>query len=157
MAQRDRSIKISGSSPNINATQHSNIGSNVIGHHSVQNQSANVTQLPHNLASQTIGIPNKQEVTGQKPHGNGPSVTGTSLNEPQKSQTVVNSSAASNCGSGNGTSSSSNNISSGGTSDSRSPPPQRHVHTHHHTHVGLGYPMYPAPYGGKFLPWYSRR
>uniref|UniRef100_A0A336KAU8 CSON004388 protein n=1 Tax=Culicoides sonorensis TaxID=179676 RepID=A0A336KAU8_CULSO len=29
----------------------------------------------------------------------------------------------------------------------RSPPPQRHVHTHHHTHVGLGYPMYPAPYG----------
>lgn len=31
----------------------------------------------------------------------------------------------------------------------RSPPPQRHVHTHHHTHVGLGYPMYPAPYGGK--------
>lgn len=33
--------------------------------------------------------------------------------------------------------------------ESRSPPPQRHVHTHHHTHVGLGYPMYPAPYGGK--------
>lgn len=32
----------------------------------------------------------------------------------------------------------------------RSPPPQRHVHTHHHTHVGLGYPMYPAPYGGKY-------
>uniref|UniRef100_A0A6P7H7Z9 Leucine-rich repeat extensin-like protein 5 n=1 Tax=Diabrotica virgifera virgifera TaxID=50390 RepID=A0A6P7H7Z9_DIAVI len=31
--------------------------------------------------------------------------------------------------------------------ESRSPPPQRHVHTHHHTHVGLGYPMYPAPYG----------
>lgn len=31
----------------------------------------------------------------------------------------------------------------------RSPPPQRHVHTHHHTHVGLGYPMYPAPYGGE--------
>nr|CAI5822349.1 unnamed protein product [Callosobruchus analis] len=44
--------------------------------------------------------------------------------------------------------------------DSRSPPPQRHVHTHHHTHVGLGYPMYPAPYGGKsniqlvnFITW----
>lgn len=35
--------------------------------------------------------------------------------------------------------------------DSRSPPPQRHVHTHHHTHVGLGYPLYPAPYGGKPL------
>lgn len=34
--------------------------------------------------------------------------------------------------------------------ESRSPPPQRHVHTHHHTHVGLGYPMYPAPYGGRF-------
>jgi hypothetical protein len=34
---------------------------------------------------------------------------------------------------------------------SRSPPPQRHVHTHHHTHVGLGYPMYPTPYGGKIL------
>lgn len=32
-----------------------------------------------------------------------------------------------------------------------SPPPQRHVHTHHHTHVGLGYPLYPAPYGGKPL------
>ncbi|VEN37329.1 unnamed protein product, partial [Callosobruchus maculatus] len=35
--------------------------------------------------------------------------------------------------------------------DSRSPPPQRHVHTHHHTHVGLGYPMYPAPYGAAVL------
>lgn len=34
-------------------------------------------------------------------------------------------------------------------SSGRSPPPQRHVHTHHHTHVGLGYPMYPAPYGGE--------
>ncbi|XP_060523998.1 zinc finger protein 608 isoform X2 [Cylas formicarius] len=37
----------------------------------------------------------------------------------------------------------------GDNKDSRSPPPQRHVHTHHHTHVGLGYPMYPAPYGVK--------
>lgn len=37
----------------------------------------------------------------------------------------------------------------GENKESRSPPPQRHVHTHHHTHVGLGYPMYPAPYGGK--------
>lgn len=37
----------------------------------------------------------------------------------------------------------------GGSGGGRSPPPQRHVHTHHHTHVGLGYPMYPAPYGGK--------
>ncbi|XP_055614017.1 serine-rich adhesin for platelets isoform X2 [Uranotaenia lowii] len=33
-------------------------------------------------------------------------------------------------------------------SGARSPPPQRHVHTHHHTHVGLGYPMFQAPYGG---------
>lgn len=32
-------------------------------------------------------------------------------------------------------------------SGARSPPPQRHVHTHHHTHVGLGYPMFQAPYG----------
>lgn len=39
-----------------------------------------------------------------------------------------------------------------GDKDSRSPPPQRHVHTHHHTHVGLGYPLYPAPYGGKVRP-----
>lgn len=38
-----------------------------------------------------------------------------------------------------------------GGKDSRSPPPQRHVHTHHHTHVGLGYPMYPAPYGAAVL------
>lgn len=37
-----------------------------------------------------------------------------------------------------------------GTNTGRSPPPQRHVHTHHHTHVGLGYPMYPAPYGRKY-------
>lgn len=36
----------------------------------------------------------------------------------------------------------------GENKETRSPPPQRHVHTHHHTHVGLGYPMYPAPYGG---------
>lgn len=36
-----------------------------------------------------------------------------------------------------------------GSTSGRSPPPQRHVHTHHHTHVGLGYPMYPAQYGGK--------
>lgn len=33
----------------------------------------------------------------------------------------------------------------------RSPPPQRHVHTHHHTHVGLGYPIYPAPYPAAVL------
>lgn len=39
----------------------------------------------------------------------------------------------------------------GGANDSRSPPPQRHVHTHHHTHVGLGYPMYTAPYGAAVL------
>ncbi|KAF5291361.1 hypothetical protein FQA39_LY03512 [Lamprigera yunnana] len=38
----------------------------------------------------------------------------------------------------------------GENKESRSPPPQRHVHTHHHTHVGLGYPMYPAPYGGYY-------
>lgn len=37
----------------------------------------------------------------------------------------------------------------GNPADSRSPPPQRHVHTHHHTHVGLGYPMFNAPYGGR--------
>ncbi|XP_046809835.1 probable serine/threonine-protein kinase DDB_G0282963 isoform X2 [Lucilia cuprina] len=141
-------IKISGSSPNIGTSQHSNISSNVIGHHSVQNQSTNVTQLPHNLASQTIGISNKQDVTGQKSHGNGPNITGTPLNDPQKTQTGVNSSSGPNCGSGNGSGS---NVSSASTSDSRSPPPQRHVHTHHHTHVGLGYPMYPAPYGAAVL------
>ncbi|KAG5879268.1 hypothetical protein JTB14_020289 [Gonioctena quinquepunctata] len=39
----------------------------------------------------------------------------------------------------------------GDNKESRSPPPQRHVHTHHHTHVGLGYPMYPAPYGAAVL------
>jgi hypothetical protein len=39
----------------------------------------------------------------------------------------------------------------GDSKDSRSPPPQRHVHTHHHTHVGLGYPMYPPPYGAAVL------
>ncbi|KAB0803187.1 hypothetical protein PPYR_00157 [Photinus pyralis] len=39
----------------------------------------------------------------------------------------------------------------GENKESRSPPPQRHVHTHHHTHVGLGYPMYPAPYGAAVL------
>ncbi|XP_063932996.1 zinc finger protein 609 isoform X3 [Zophobas morio] len=39
----------------------------------------------------------------------------------------------------------------GDNKDSRSPPPQRHVHTHHHTHVGLGYPMYPPPYGAAVL------
>jgi len=41
--------------------------------------------------------------------------------------------------------------STGDPKDCRSPPPQRHVHTHHHTHVGLGYPLYPAPYTGKPL------
>lgn len=41
-----------------------------------------------------------------------------------------------------------------GASGGRSPPPQRHVHTHHHTHVGLGYPMYPAPYGRKLMPFH---
>ncbi|KAL1375101.1 hypothetical protein pipiens_017703 [Culex pipiens pipiens] len=39
-----------------------------------------------------------------------------------------------------------------GQKDARdSPPPQRHVHTHHHTHVGLGYPMFQAPYGAAVL------
>lgn len=50
-----------------------------------------------------------------------------------------------------GTSATTPNTETTPNKDSRSPPPQRHVHTHHHTHVGLGYPIYPAPYGGKPL------
>lgn len=144
-------IKISGSSPNIGTTQHSNISSNIIGHHTVQNQPSSVTQLSHSLASQSIVLPNKQDIVGQKTHANSPSMAATTSNEQQKSQTTINSSVAPNCTSGNGSSSSTHNINVGSTSDSRSPPPQRHVHTHHHTHVGLGYPMYPAPYGGKLM------
>lgn len=136
-------IKISGSSPNIGSTQQSNIVS-----HSSQNQSSGVSQLPHNLASQTLNIGNKLDVPVQKPLGSVPGISGTTPNESQKPQATINPPVASNCGSGNGNNSCTAINGSTG-SDSRSPPPQRHVHTHHHTHVGLGYPMYPAPYGGK--------
>lgn len=140
-------IKISGTSPNIGTSQHSNICSNVMNNHAVPNQPANVSQIQHNISSQGIAISNKQDTTGQKVHGNGAGVSGTSHNEPQKPQVSVNTTTT--C-TGNGNNNGVNNVSNVSTSDSRSPPPQRHVHTHHHTHVGLGYPMYPAPYGGKF-------
>lgn len=137
-------IKVSVSSPNIGTTQLSNNNANIVGLHSGPNQPSVATQLPHNITSQTIGgtISNKQDITGQKPLATGNTVQGTSLNEPQKCQTSCNSLIGSNGTSGNA------GISGGSVADSRSPPPQRHVHTHHHTHVGLGYPMYPAPYGG---------
>ncbi|KAM7342417.1 scribbler isoform 2-T2 [Cochliomyia hominivorax] len=140
-------IKISGSSPNIGSSQHSNICSNVLSNHSVTNQPASVTQLQHNLSSQSIAISNKSDVISQKTHGNNTGITGISHNDSQKTQVSVNSAP---CG-GNGSNNVGSNSNVVSTSDSRSPPPQRHVHTHHHTHVGLGYPMYPAPYGAAVL------
>lgn len=133
-------IKVSGTSPNIGTNQHSSLTSNVTGHHTLSTQPPGGTQLPHNLTSQAIN--SKQDVIGSKSQGNISSISGSSVNDSQK-QPGINSVGSTN------NSNSVNNVSSGSTSDSRSPPPQRHVHTHHHTHVGLGYPMYPAPYGGK--------
>ena len=135
-------IKISGTSPNIGTNPHSSLTSNVPGHHALSSQPSG-TQLPHNLTSQAINISNKQDVIGPKSQGNISTMSGSSVNDSQK-QSGINSSAGTTNNSNNA-----NNVSSGSSSDSRSPPPQRHVHTHHHTHVGLGYPMYPAPYGGK--------
>ncbi|XP_059224792.1 uncharacterized protein LOC106092016 isoform X4 [Stomoxys calcitrans] len=139
-------VKASISSPTIGTNQHSNITANSVGHHSTSSQSSS-TQLTHNLSSQTISTTsNKQEIMGQKSHTGSSGVVSVS-HEPPKQQTSTNSSVVSNSSAIN---------TSGGGADSRSPPPQRHVHTHHHTHVGLGYPMYPAPYGA-FLQVYRTR
>lgn len=131
-------VKVSVSSPSIAASQHSNINTNTTGHHSNTAQSTNSSQISLNLSQSIPSTSSKPEMSAQKSQCSGSTVP---LSEPQKSQTTSNPAVVSS-------STVVNSTGSGGP-DSRSPPPQRHVHTHHHTHVGLGYPMYPAPYGGK--------
>lgn len=135
-------VKVGVPSPSIGTAHISNITTNSIGHHTNTTPPSSSAQMSHNLSSQAIGTnSNKQEISGQKTTGNGPGASNTTSETP-KPQTNNNTAVVSN-----------NNVistNSSGGADSRSPPPQRHVHTHHHTHVGLGYPMYPAPYGGKY-------
>ncbi|XP_073847809.1 scribbler isoform X2 [Musca autumnalis] len=135
-------VKVSVSSPSLSTTQHSTMNSNTAGHHPNTTQSTSSSQLPHNLSHTMPVASNKAEVSGQKSQVSGSNVGSVTHSESQKSQTS-NSSVIS--------SSTVANVSASGGPDSRSPPPQRHVHTHHHTHVGLGYPMYPAPYGAAVL------
>uniref|UniRef100_T1P8F5 C2H2-type domain-containing protein n=1 Tax=Musca domestica TaxID=7370 RepID=T1P8F5_MUSDO len=134
------SVKVSVSSPSIAASQHSNINTNTTGHHSNTAQSTNSSQISLNLSQSIPSTSSKPEMSAQKSQCSGSTVP---LSEPQKSQTTSNPAVVSS-------STVVNSTGSGGP-DSRSPPPQRHVHTHHHTHVGLGYPMYPAPYGAAVL------
>ncbi|XP_061391300.1 uncharacterized protein LOC133326697 [Musca vetustissima] len=136
-------VKCSVSSPSIGSTQHSTINANTSGHHSNTAQSTSSSQLPHNLSQTITPTSNKVDISGQKSQGSGPSMGNIQHSDSQKSQPNNNSTVVS--------SSTIVNATGSGGPDSRSPPPQRHVHTHHHTHVGLGYPMYPAPYGAAVL------
>lgn len=83
------------------------------------------TSVASSSPSANSGIQNSQQMGVQQPPGVPPA------SQPNSTTAV-----------------SSGKQASSDSKESRSPPPQRHVHTHHHTHVGLGYPMYPAPYGG---------
>lgn len=96
-------------------------------------QSNKPDQKSHGVAPGSALDAHKQQLPGAPPAGNG---------------TVVGVPAGAGNGGASGPGGAGGPGGVGGA-DSRSPPPQRHVHTHHHTHVGLGYPMYPAPYGGK--------
>lgn len=95
----------------------------------------------HELQERAVKSPTpKASVTNSSPSATNGSTTG----QPQNQMAGCVTSQA------GGTVSTGGKQTPGDNKDSRSPPPQRHVHTHHHTHVGLGYPMYPAPYGGNF-------
>lgn len=123
-------IKGSGSSSNINTIQQPNINTS--------------NQINTNLTS-VSAAPQPMIISNNKPQDISQK---SQLSNNQGAEIHKQNSSPHNLNSGNTISSASvGNIGSG--TDSRSPPPQRHVHTHHHTHVGLGYPMYPAPYGGK--------
>ncbi|XP_022913937.2 zinc finger protein 608 isoform X1 [Onthophagus taurus] len=99
----------------------------------------------HELQERAIKSPTpKTSVASSSPSANNPTVNSQQMSGVQQQQ-VVSSSQASTVASGGG------KQVTGDGKESRSPPPQRHVHTHHHTHVGLGYPMYPAPYGAAVL------
>ncbi|KAK9702995.1 hypothetical protein QE152_g29598 [Popillia japonica] len=86
------------------------------------------TSVASSSPSANSGIQNSQQMGVQQPPGVPPA------SQPNSTTAV-----------------SSGKQASSDSKESRSPPPQRHVHTHHHTHVGLGYPMYPAPYGAAVL------
>lgn len=94
---------------------------------------------------------NKSDLAGQKSHGVAPGTALDAHKQPLPGAPPLGGGPPGSApvgvvgGAGNGA------PGGAGAADSRSPPPQRHVHTHHHTHVGLGYPMYPAPYGAAVL------
>ncbi|XP_036332648.1 mucin-19 [Rhagoletis pomonella] len=138
-----------GSGPN--AGQNApNSGSHLSG----ANQSSGGSGIPLNLQPPPTGMSgptNKSDVLNQKvlsgPGSQGGNLTGGPLSIDSHKQQSGTSGPNSGGNIGGGGAPGPN----GATTDSRSPPPQRHVHTHHHTHVGLGYPMYTAPYGAAVL------
>ncbi|XP_050324036.1 mucin-19 isoform X3 [Bactrocera neohumeralis] len=163
-------VKVSVSSPNVGMQQQGVSGGGVTGpgsgpntvqnapnsggHLPPTNQSSVGGGMPLNLQPPPTGMsgpPNKSDVLGQKvlsggPGGPGGSLAGGPLNIDAHKQQGGPSGPNSGGGIGGAPAGGNSN-----PADSRSPPPQRHVHTHHHTHVGLGYPMYTAPYGAAVL------
>ncbi|XP_036232973.2 zinc finger protein 608 isoform X2 [Bactrocera oleae] len=163
-------VKVSVSSPNVGMQQQGvssggvtgpGSGPNAVqnapnsgGHLPPTNQSSVGGGMPLNLQPPPTGLsgpPNKSDVLGQKvlsggPGGPGSNLAGGPLNMDAHKQQGGPSGPNSGGGIGGAPAGGNSN-----PADSRSPPPQRHVHTHHHTHVGLGYPMYTAPYGAAVL------
>ncbi|XP_067633114.1 zinc finger protein 608 isoform X2 [Eurosta solidaginis] len=162
-------VKVSVSSPNVGIQQQAvnaggitgpgsgpNTGPNTpnSGNHlTTTSQSSGGNGIPLNLQPPATGMSGpaiKTDVLNQKvlsgPGGPGSSLTGAPLNIDSHKQQGATSGP-----SGGGTIGPVTPGGNSSTTDSRSPPPQRHVHTHHHTHVGLGYPMYTAPYGAAVL------
>ncbi|XP_017466184.1 PREDICTED: mucin-19 [Rhagoletis zephyria] len=167
-------VKVSVSSPNVGIQQQQqqqamnsggvtgpgsgpNAGQNAPNsgsHLSGANQSSGGSGIPLNLQPPPTGMSgptNKSDVLNQKvlsgPGSQGGNLTGGPLSIDSHKQQSGTSGPNSGGNIGGGGAPGPN----GATTDSRSPPPQRHVHTHHHTHVGLGYPMYTAPYGAAVL------
>ncbi|XP_053966394.1 mucin-2 isoform X1 [Anastrepha ludens] len=162
-------VKVSVSSPNVGIQQQAvntggvsgpgsgtNVGPNAPNsgsHLTATNQSSGGSGIPLNLQPPPTGMsgpPNKSDVLNQKvlsgPGGPGSNLAGAPINIDSHKQ-QGGPSGPNSGGSIGGAPPGGNSA----TADSRSPPPQRHVHTHHHTHVGLGYPMYTAPYGAAVL------
>lgn len=138
-------VKVSVSSPNLSQQ-------------SSQNPNICIPSSNSSISSSGLPLQHQQQLTPQSTH---PQQSGTPLQPTLATNSNTSVGPVAGCGDSDlqkdsagqcPTSTNATPQQSGQQSNnSRSPPPQRHVHTHHHTHVGLGYPMFQAPYGAAVL------
>ncbi|XP_057669111.1 zinc finger protein 609-like isoform X1 [Diorhabda carinulata] len=116
--------------------------------HKIHELQERAIKSPTPKTSMASSSPSTNNTGGGAPGGGGGGGSGPQPQGPPSGQVQMNAPPTSQSG---GVTPSSGKQTPGEGKEPRSPPPQRHVHTHHHTHVGLGYPMYPAPYGAAVL------